>query len=102
MKQRLHRFPLAQVTRHSGVLLDGMSDVLILKRNREVLQGRPKVTKGGRSATMVYSYPYTLCRRAVVVTFDLAAANLHLLRTDHWLQNPHNVIQLHHDLENAL
>ena len=67
----------------------------ILERNRETLQGRPKPIKDGRSATMVYSYTYTLCRRGVVATFDLSARNLHLFKTDHWLKDPRNVIQLH-------
>lgn len=31
---------------HSGVLLDGVGDALFLKRNREALQGRPKIVKG--------------------------------------------------------
>ena len=44
---------------------------------------------------MVYSYMYTLCRRAVVATFDLSARNLHLFKTDHWLKDPRNVIQLY-------
>ena len=57
--------------------------------------GRPKPIKGGRSATMVYAYTYTLCRRAVVATFDLSAQNLHLFKRDHWLADPRNVIQLH-------
>ena len=39
---------------------------------------------------MVFSYPFTLCRRAVVVTMDLAARNLELFTTDHWLSNPQN------------
>ena len=82
------------VTRHAGVLLDGVGDVALLKPHREVLQGRPKVTRGGRSTTMIYSYPFTLCRRAVIATFDLSAHNLHLFRTDHWLKHPENVIVL--------
>lgn len=82
---------------HAGILLDGVGDVLTLWRNREVLQGRPKVTRGGRSATMVYSYPFCLAQRAVVATFDLTAQNLHLLRLNHWLREPHNVITLHLD-----
>ena len=45
------------VEKQSGVLLDGVSDTLLLKRNRETLQGRPKVLKGAKSATMMYSYP---------------------------------------------
>ena len=51
--------------------------------------------KGGRSGTMIYSYPFSVCRRAVVVTFDLSASNLDLLRRDHWLADPRNVLQLH-------
>ena len=50
--------------------------------------------KGGRSQTMVYSYGYTLCRRAVVATCDLSAANLHLLSLNHWLRDPANVLTL--------
>lgn len=80
---------------HSGVLLDGVGDALLLKRNRELLQGRPKVAKGGQSGTMIYSYPFTLCRRGVVATFDLAAKNLDALTTDHWLSDRRNVIVLH-------
>ena len=83
------------VDTHAGVLLDGVGDALFLKRNREVLQGRPKICKGGKSGAMMYAYPYTLCRRAVVATFDLSAANLQLLHTDHWLSDPRNVLQLH-------
>ena len=80
---------------HAGVLLDGVGDALILKKNREALQGRAKQAKGAQSATMMYSYKYTLARRAVVATFDLSATRLDALTDDHWLQNPLNVIQLH-------
>ena len=72
---------------HSGVLLDGVGDALFLKRNREALQGRPKIVKGARSATNVYSYSYSFCGRAVVATFDA-------LRCDHWLSNRENLILL--------
>ena len=82
------------VRAHSGVLLDGVGDAFILKRNREALQGRPKASKGAQSATMMYSYTCTLCRRAVVATFDLSAKNLDALREDHWLKDPRNVVQL--------
>ena len=64
----------------------------MIRTARETLQGRPKAIKGGRSATMKYAYTYTLCRRAVVATFDLAARNLHLFKVDHWLSDPRNVI----------
>ena len=79
---------------HSGVLLDGVGDALILKKNREALQGRAKLAKGAQSATMIYSYKYTLARRAVIATFDLSATNLTALAKDHWLRNALNVIQL--------
>ena len=77
--------------KHAGVLLDGVADAFFLKRNRETLQGRAKVVKGARSATNVYSYNYSFCGRAVVVTFDLSAENLSALHSDHWLSNRQNV-----------
>ena len=76
---------------HAGVLLDGVGDAMFLKRNREALQGRPKIVKGARSATNVFSYSYSFCGRAVVATFDLSAQNLEELQTDHWLCNRQNV-----------
>ncbi len=82
------------VRRHAGVLLDGVGDAEVVKKNREVLQGRPKVCKAARSPTMRFSSLYTLCRRAVVVTFDLSASDLHMFDTDHWLRDAKNVIQL--------
>ena len=88
----LSEFDVAQ---HAGVLLDGVGDALMIKQHREALQGRAKKCRGGKSATMIYSYAYTLCRRAVVVTLDLSANNLHLFDTDHWLSNPKNVMVLH-------
>ena len=80
--------------RDAGALLDGVGDAYMLHKNREILQGRAKKCKGGQSATMVYSYPYTLARRAVVATFDLSAAHLSAFTTDHWLSNSKNVIVL--------
>ena len=68
---------------------------MLLKQARETLQGRPKVVKGAKSATMNYSYPFTLCRRGVIATMDLSAENLNLLQSDHWLADRRNVIQLH-------
>ena len=79
---------------HSGILLDGVSDALILKKHRETLQGRAKLAKGGQSGTNMYAYPFTLCRRAVVATMDLSAANLSALDNDHWLSSRDNVITL--------
>ena len=83
-----------RVNQHAGVLLDGVGDVSILHKHREVLQGRAKKCRGGRSNTMIYSYPFSLARCAVVVTVDLSATNLHLFRTDHWLADPRNVTQV--------
>ena len=79
---------------HGGILLDGVGDALFLHEHREALQGRAKQCKEGKSATMMYSYPFTLCRRAVVATFDLAASNLALFQQHHWLSDPRNVHQL--------
>ena len=55
----------------------------------------PRSAKGGTSETMIYSYPFTLCKRAVVATLDLSASNLSKLKTDHWLSETKNVLQLH-------
>ena len=44
---------LFRVHEHSGVLLDGIGDIIFLKKHREALQGRTKVCRGGRSATMM-------------------------------------------------
>ena len=79
---------------HGGVFLDGLGDIATLKSNRESLQGRPKVTKGARSATMKHAYPYTFARRAIVATSDLSAANIDMLVSDHWLADPRNVLVL--------
>ncbi len=79
---------------HGGVLLDGLGDIATLKANRESLQGRPKITKGARSATMKHAYPYTFARRAIVATSDLSAANIDMLTSDHWLADPRNVLVL--------
>ena len=76
---------------HAGVLFDGVGDVLTLWHHRETMQERPKLCYGGRSATMVYSYPFTFAPRAVVVTMDLSARDLHLLDTDHWLKDSKNI-----------
>ena len=80
--------------KHGGVLLDGVGDAMILKQNREALQGRAKTGKGAQSKTMCHSYKYTLARRTVVASFDLSASNLDAFQKDHWLKNSLNVIQL--------
>ena len=82
------------VSSHAGVLLDGVADAHTLSDNRESLQGRAKADTGGRSNTMVYAYPYTLCKRGVVVTMDLAAKNLDFFQTHHWLSVTDNAIVL--------
>ena len=46
---------------------------------------------------MVYAYPYTLARRAIVATFDLSATNLHLFSTHHWPSNPKHVVVIRLD-----
>ena len=74
--------------------MDGAADVLLLKPHRDTLQGQPKVCWGGKSFTMLFAYPFTLAHRTVVVTSDLSARNLHLLRSDHWLSDPRNVALL--------
>ncbi len=79
---------------HAGVLLDGVGDAEVLKQNREVLQGRPKLCKAGRSPTRRLSTAYSLYRQAVVATFDLAAKNLRQLQSDHWLSKDKNIIRL--------
>ena len=64
------------------------------KLNREALQGRPKVCKGAKSATNVYAYDYSFCRRAIVATLDLSAQHLDAFETDHWPPNALNAIVL--------
>ena len=79
---------------HAGVLLDGVADAQFLHDHREVFQGQVKELKGGRSATMKFAYPYTLCRRGVVATFDMSASNLGYFDNHHWLSDDRNVIVL--------
>ena len=69
-------------------------DAMTLWKCRETLQGRPKVLIGGRSGTMMYAYKYTLARRGIVATMDLSALNLAKLHTNHWLNNPRNIVLL--------
>ena len=78
----------------AGVLLDGVGDALMLHGHRESLQGRAKEGRGGKSTTMMYAYPFTLCHRAVVVTMDLSASNLQYFTEHHWLSDKRNVIAL--------
>ena len=51
-------FSFGKVRSHGAVIFDGVGDLLLLKENRECLQGRPKLTKGARSATNIYAYTY--------------------------------------------
>ena len=59
------------------------------------VRAQVRTIKGAQSAAMIYSYKYTLARRAVIATFDLSAKSLCALKADHWLKNPLNVFQLH-------
>lgn len=82
------------ISLHAGVLLDGVGDTMMLHTSRESLQGRAKETFGGKTTTMMYAYPYTLCHRAVVATFDLSAKNLDFFAKHHWLSDKRNVTVL--------
>ena len=82
------------VARHPGVLFDGVSDTMLMKRRRETLPGRPKILTGARSAAMKFSHPLARCRRAVVITMGLSARSLRLLSSDHWLQDRRSIPQL--------
>ena len=82
------------LTTQAGVVLDGVADAKIIKKHREALQGRTKVCKGRKSTTMMYAYPYALCRRGVIVTMDLSATNLDMFETDHWLSSEDNCLVL--------
>ena len=62
-------------------------------------ESRAKASNAGRSGTMIYAYPFTLARRAVVATMDLSAANLLAFDEDHWLSDRRNVSQLWLDAE---
>ena len=48
------------VRKHAGVLLDGIGDTEVLKSNREVLQGRAKLCKAGRSPNHALLLPLLL------------------------------------------
>ena len=57
----------------------------------------PGGDRGGKSTTMIYSYEYTLYRRAVVATMDMAARNLAFFEQHHWLSHLDNVMVLRLD-----
>ena len=63
--------------------MDGVGDAFTLKKNRESLQGRAKLTRVAQSATMIYSYKYILARRVVIAALDLSANNLREFNADH-------------------
>ena len=46
---------------------------------------------------MMYAYDFSLCRRAVIITMDLSASNLHLFDVDHWLSDKKNCLLLRLD-----
>ena len=77
----------------------GVGDALMLHGHRESLQGRAKEGRGGKSTTMMYAYPFTLCHRAVVLTMDLSASNLDYFSRHHWLSDRRNVITLRLDAQ---
>ena len=87
-------FAELNTSKHVGVILDGVADTLLLKKHRETLQGRPKILKGAKSATMKFAYAYTLCRVPIIATMDTAASNLELLDTDKWLSDRRNILPL--------
>ena len=71
-----------------------LDDALMLHKHRETLQGRAKQGRGGRSSTMVFSYPFTLCHRAVVATMDLRASNQQCFTQHHWQSDSRNALLL--------
>ena len=73
---------------------DIVKEAALEKDVSQTLQGRANECRGGRSATMMYAYPFTLCRRAVVATMDLSAKNLEVFSTHHWLSDARNVVAL--------
>ena len=91
---RAEFFFTAIIAAFVGFTYIGVGDAQMIADNRETLQGRAKVDMGGKSATMMYAFPFTLCRRAVVATMDNAANNLDYFNTHHWLSNRQNVIVL--------
>ena len=86
-----------EVTMHAGILLDGVGDAQMLADRRETLQGHTKTDRGGKSTTMIYSYEYTLYRRAVVATMEMAARNLAFFAEHHWLSHPDSAMVLRLD-----
>ena len=64
------------------------------RRQRLVILVQTGADCGGKSTTMMYAYPFTLCRRAVAVTMDQAASNLEFFKEHHWLSDPRNVVLL--------
>ena len=65
--------------KHDGIVLDNVNSFEQILKWRAVLQARNAKSKGGQSATNVYSYTQYLFSVAVVVTVDLDAPDGFLL-----------------------
>ncbi|CAK0879784.1 unnamed protein product [Prorocentrum cordatum] len=59
--------------KHDGIVLDNVNSFAQLRRWRAVLRGRNAKSKGGQSATGMYSYTQYLFSTAIVATVDLDA-----------------------------
>ena len=85
--------------KHDGIVLDNVNSFEQILKWRAVLQARNAKSKGGQSATNVYSYTQYLFSVAVAVTVDLDAPDGFLLdpkdpRHSKWLVRSTVVLQL--------
>ena len=69
--------------KHDGLVLDNVNSFQQLLQWRAVLQGRNAKSKGGQSATNMYSYAQYLFAVAVVATVDLDAPDGYLVDEEH-------------------
>ena len=69
--------------KHDGLVLDNVNSWGQLLSWRAILQGRNAKSKGGQSATNVYSYWQYLFGVPVVATVDLDAPDKHLVDPEH-------------------
>ena len=75
-------------TRHDGLVLDNVNSWAQLLKWRAVLQARNAKSRGGQSATNVYSYVQYLYGVPVVATIDLDAPDAYLADEDSpWRSN---------------
>ena len=65
--------------KHDGLVLDNVNSFAQLLKWRAVLQARNAKSRGGQSATNVYSYVQYLFSVATVATVDLDAPDGHLV-----------------------